>query len=224
MSLHKEAQQQDPVLLVQLSKNITRQGLTNFTRNYLLLCVILESMQELMSRHKAYALSPRDCLKTTLFQKWQRLVAPPETQRPPSKRRKRISSAAIVGVGVGNPGGKKKNISSGPPNFTFASQDVMVVGKPSLMGGKFVGKDERLITRLENAQSDASTAAPCGSSVNDLEDNEDRTSNPITSVPSTAVDHHLQLGLGTHQLVLHLLNAPAYKNHRLKLEKDFLSF
>lgn len=30
-----------------------------------------------MSRHKAYALSPRDCLKTTLFQKWQRMVAPP---------------------------------------------------------------------------------------------------------------------------------------------------
>lgn len=36
-------------------------------------------MQELMSRHKAYALSPRDCLKTTLFQKWQRMVAPPGT-------------------------------------------------------------------------------------------------------------------------------------------------
>lgn len=41
------------------------------------LCVILEPMQELMSRHKCYALSPRDCLKTTLFQKWQRIVAPP---------------------------------------------------------------------------------------------------------------------------------------------------
>ncbi|GBN48840.1 LIM domain-binding protein 2 [Araneus ventricosus] len=223
MSLHKEAQQQDPVLLVQLSKNITRQGLTNSTRNYLLLCVILESIQELMSRHKAYALSPRDCLKTTLFQKWQRLVAPPETQRPPSKRRKRISSAAIV-EGRGILVEKKKNISSGPPNFTFASQDVMVVGKPSLMGGKFVGENEGLIARLENTQSDASTAASCGSSVNDLEDNEDRTSNPITSVPSTAVDHHLQLGLGTHQLVLHLLNAPAFKNYSLKLRKDFLSF
>lgn len=30
-----------------------------------------------MSRHKAYSLTPRDCLKTTLFQKWQRMVAPP---------------------------------------------------------------------------------------------------------------------------------------------------
>ena len=41
------------------------------------LCVILEPMQELMSRHKAYSLTPRDCLKTTLFQKWQKMVAPP---------------------------------------------------------------------------------------------------------------------------------------------------
>lgn len=37
-------------------------------------------MQELMSRNKAYALSPRDCLKTTLFQKWQRIIAPPGTR------------------------------------------------------------------------------------------------------------------------------------------------
>ena len=46
------------------------------------LCVILEPMQELMSRHKAYGLNPRDCLKTTLFQKWQRMVAPPKAGKP----------------------------------------------------------------------------------------------------------------------------------------------
>ena len=40
-------------------------------------------MQELMSRHKAYGLTPRDCLKTTLFQKWQRMVAPPGECAPP---------------------------------------------------------------------------------------------------------------------------------------------
>ena len=34
-------------------------------------------MQELMARHKMYSLAPRDCLKTTLFQKWQRMIAPP---------------------------------------------------------------------------------------------------------------------------------------------------
>ena len=103
---------QEPGMVESLSKNVTRQGLTSTTLNYLRvssqfdyidasrtrnyiqsykikisnlfqsflllqLCVILEPMQELMSRHKAYALSPRDCLKTTLFQKWQKMVAPP---------------------------------------------------------------------------------------------------------------------------------------------------
>lgn len=48
-----------------------------FFISFIQLCVILEPMQELMSRHKAYSLNPRDCLKTTLFQKWQRMVAPP---------------------------------------------------------------------------------------------------------------------------------------------------
>ncbi|XP_054708729.1 LIM domain-binding protein 2-like isoform X1 [Uloborus diversus] len=182
MSLHMEAQQQDPVLLEQLSKNITRQGLTNSTLNYLRLCVILEPMQELMSRHKAYALSPRDCLKTTLFQKWQRMVAPPETQRPPSKRRKRKSSAANSGGTTA--AGKKKNISPGPPNFTLASQDVMVVGEPSLMGGEFGDEDERLITRLENTQYDASAAA-AAAAANGLEDAEDFSTNPITTAPTT---------------------------------------
>ncbi|XP_054167528.1 LIM domain-binding protein 2-like isoform X2 [Oppia nitens] len=152
--------QQDPTLLEQMSKNITRQGLTNSTLNYLRLCVILEPMQELMTRHKTYSLSPRDCLKTTLFQKWQRMVAPPETTRPPSKRRKRKSSA---NAGTTGGAGKKKNnnaanMSPGPPNFTLASQDVMVVGEPSLMGGEFGDEDERLITRLENHQFDPNVA------------------------------------------------------------------
>ncbi|XP_070541490.1 LIM domain-binding protein 2-like isoform X1 [Ptychodera flava] len=180
---------QDPQMLEQLSKNITRQGLTNQTLNYLRLCVILEPMQELMSRHKAYSLSPRDCLKTTLFQKWQRMVAPPENlqdfspgdtymtkgkhkirenSRPPSKRRKRKSSATSGSTPSGNNmppnsasnqgvGGKKKQ----PGNFPLTSQvesvttDVMVVGEPSLMGGEFGEEDERLITRLQNTQYDA---------------------------------------------------------------------
>ncbi|KAL3190854.1 hypothetical protein MRX96_019108 [Rhipicephalus microplus] len=191
------AQQQDPGMLEQLSKNITRQGLTNSTLNYLRLCVILEPMQELMSRHKAYALSPRDCLKTTLFQKWQRMVAPPgvahrgapndlksaqdiETQRPPSKRRKRKSSAANNAGGASNAGsgGKKKNMSPGPPNFSLASQDVMVVGEPSLMGGEFGDEDERVITRLENTQYDASAAA-----ANGLEEGDEFGGGPLAPPP-----------------------------------------
>lgn len=34
------------------------------------------------------------------------------------------------------------------------SNDVMIVGEPSLMGGDFGEEDERLITRLENNQFD----------------------------------------------------------------------
>ncbi|GFQ67809.1 LIM domain-binding protein 2 [Trichonephila clavata] len=191
-----QAQQQDPAMLEQLSKNITRQGLTNSTLNYLRLCVILEPMQELMSRHKAYALSPRDCLKTTLFQKWQRMIAPPgathragpndfkmqpevETQRPPSKRRKRKSSATNNANSTGTGSGKKKNMSPGPPNFSLASQDVMVVGEPSLMGGEFGDEDERLITRLENTQYDASAAA-----ANGLDDGDEFSGNPVGQGPN----------------------------------------
>ncbi|CAH1104763.1 unnamed protein product [Psylliodes chrysocephalus] len=151
--------QQDPNMLDQLSKNITRQGITNSTLNYLRLCVILEPMQELMSRHKAYALSPRDCLKTTLFQKWQRMVAPPgkrESQRPANKRRKRKGSNSGGAANNTTPAPNKKR--SPGPNFSLASQDVMVVGEPSLMGGEFGDEDERLITRLENTQYDAANS------------------------------------------------------------------
>ncbi|XP_076437305.1 LIM domain-binding protein 2-like isoform X2 [Babylonia areolata] len=117
----------DPAMMEQMSKNITRQGLTNYTLNFLRLCVILEPMQELMSRHKAYGLNPRDCLKTTLFQKWQRMVAPvgKESARPPSKRRKRKGSASNnSGAGNNNrdvpPSGKQKR-SPGPHGFNLGS-------------------------------------------------------------------------------------------------------
>ncbi|XP_054259276.1 LIM domain-binding protein 2 isoform X3 [Macrosteles quadrilineatus] len=148
--------QQDPGMLDQLTKNITRQGITNSTLNYLRLCVILEPMQELMSRHKAYALPPRDCLKTTLFQKWQRMIAPPESQRPANKRRKRKGSQSGGAANNAPPLPNKKR--SPGPNFSLASQDVMVVGEPSLMGGEFGDEDERLITRLENTQYDAANS------------------------------------------------------------------
>ncbi|XP_034298678.1 LIM domain-binding protein 2 isoform X2 [Pantherophis guttatus] len=165
---------QDPQVLEQLSKNITRMGLTNFTLNYLRLCVILEPMQELMSRHKTYNLSPRDCLKTCLFQKWQRMVAPPEPARQPTtKRRKRKNSTSSTsnssaGNNINSTNSKKKTAAA---NLSLASQvpDVMVVGEPTLMGGEFGDEDERLITRLENTQYDAA---------NGLDDDEDFNNSP----------------------------------------------
>ncbi|XP_010366871.1 LIM domain-binding protein 2 isoform X11 [Rhinopithecus roxellana] len=117
---------QDPQVLDQLSKNITRMGLTNFTLNYLRLCVILEPMQELMSRHKTYNLSPRDCLKTCLFQKWQRMVAPPAepTRQPTTKRRKRKNSTSSTsnssaGNNANSTGSKKKTTAA---NLSLSSQ------------------------------------------------------------------------------------------------------
>ncbi|XP_053965347.1 LIM domain-binding protein 1 [Anastrepha obliqua] len=151
----------DPMLLDQITKNITRAGITNSTLNYLRLCVILEPMQELMSRHKAYALSPRDCLKTTLFQKWQRMVAPPgkkDPQRPANKRRKRKGSNSGGAASAGTPPVTNQKRSPSGPNFSLSSQDVMVVGEPTLMGGEFGEEDERLITRLENTQYDGTNA------------------------------------------------------------------
>lgn len=131
-------------------------------------------MQELMSRHKAYALSPRDCLKTTLFQKWQRMVAPPESQRPPNKRRKRKgSNSAAVNNAAPVPNKKR----SPGPNFSLASQDVMVVGEPSLMGGEFGDEDERLITRLENTQYDAANSLD--------HDNHGFSDSPMTGGPNS---------------------------------------
>ncbi|XP_061440200.1 LIM domain-binding protein 2 isoform X2 [Rhineura floridana] len=215
---------QDPQVLEQLSKNITRMGLTNFTLNYLRLtwrkqgksapviggqqtcdshrpfaelalceearerkwpmegesssrmelCVILEPMQELMSRHKTYNLSPRDCLKTCLFQKWQRMVAPPEpTRQPTTKRRKRKNSTSSTsnssaGNNANSTNSKKKVAAA---NLSLSSQvpDVMVVGEPTLMGGEFGDEDERLITRLENTQYDAA---------NGMDDDEDFNNSP----------------------------------------------
>ncbi|XP_060712353.1 LIM domain-binding protein 1-like isoform X2 [Hemiscyllium ocellatum] len=112
----------DPPMLEQLSNSITRSGLSNFTLNYLRLCVILEPMQELMVRHKSYKLSPRDCLKTCLFQKWQQMVAPPAEpiRAPTAKRRKRKQSGGSASATAPTGGGKKK--SSPATSFSLSNQ------------------------------------------------------------------------------------------------------
>ena len=120
--------QQDSQMLDQLTKNVTRQGLTNKTANYLRICVLLEPMQLIMSRQKEMeGTSPRDCLKNVLYTKWQTNVcAPQEQQRPQNKRRKRKSSTPnnAGGGGGGSGGSKKKNtqMSPGTPNFPLATQ------------------------------------------------------------------------------------------------------
>ncbi|XP_030643878.1 LIM domain-binding protein 2b isoform X2 [Chanos chanos] len=159
---------QDPGCLEQLSKNISRGGLTNLTLNYLRLCVILEPMQELMSRHKTYGLSPRDCLKNCLFHKWQRMVTPPAepVRQTTTKRRRRKNSAS--GAVSANTGNSKKRSSGN--NFNLPGQDVMVVGEPSLMSGELGDEDECLITRLENTHYE---------STNGFHDSGDYANSPV---------------------------------------------
>uniref|UniRef100_A0A6Q2X501 LIM interaction domain-containing protein n=1 Tax=Esox lucius TaxID=8010 RepID=A0A6Q2X501_ESOLU len=157
-----------------IPRSILAMHVSRVTSSFVPLCVILEPMQELMSRHKTYNLSPRDCLKTCLFQKWQRMVAPPaEPTRQATKRRKRKNSASSANSSVGNANSKKRSPAS---NFSLSSQvpDVMVVGEPTLMGGEFGDEDERLITRLENTQYDAT---------NGLDDEDDFNGSPALNSP-----------------------------------------
>ena len=87
--------------------------------------VILEPRQELMSRHKTYSLSPRDCLKTCLFQKWQRMVAPPAepARQQPSKRRKRkMSGGSTMSSGGGNTNNSNSKKKSPASTFALSSQ------------------------------------------------------------------------------------------------------
>lgn len=75
-------------------------------------------------------------------------LLPAETPRAPRTRRKRKSTNAnssTPNTGMNSTSSKKKSPSTS--GFTLATQDVMVVGEPSLMGGEFGDEDERLITR-----------------------------------------------------------------------------
>jgi hypothetical protein len=172
----------NPGYLDQLSKNLTRSGLTSVMLNFLRLCEILEPMQELMSRHKTTTFSPRDCLKTILHQRWSKTCS--DTRPPAKPRRKRKSTTTNTpGNNTNIPPNKDANINhcnlptptkkrspantvySQPaqtaiiPNMNSMPGDVMIVGEPSLMGGEMDDEDERYITRLENTQYDPNAAA-----------------------------------------------------------------
>ncbi|XP_057305879.1 LIM domain-binding protein 2-like isoform X1 [Hydractinia symbiolongicarpus] len=144
----------DQTKLDALSNNITESGLSSATLEYLRMGVILEPMQELMSRHKSSGISPKDALKTVLYEKWQaHLMTQDYEQRArmwsnrgrgqaPKKRKPRKTPS----LSDTKPTKKKSpSTSSFPPSTT---SDVMLVDEPMLMGGKFGDEDERVITRL----------------------------------------------------------------------------
>lgn len=160
---------------------VTRQGLTRNTLNYLKMCMIIEPLQDIMSLHKQSRQDPSTCLKNFLIDRYN-FRSGDDNRTQTNKRRKRKSSANNVA------GGSKKskanannaninnsnNINNNTTNvvmspaapvatvpvtsFPLVSQDVMVVGEPSLMGGDFGDDNERLITRMENSQYDPSAS------------------------------------------------------------------
>ncbi|XP_068746536.1 LIM domain-binding protein 2-like isoform X2 [Montipora capricornis] len=103
-------------------------------------------------------------------------TTPADTTRPTRTRRKRkpaTANSSTPNTGMNSTSSKKKSPST--PGFAIATQDVMVVGEPSLMGGEFGDEDERLITRLENTQYDAS---------NGVGDDGDFGNSPMSGSPS----------------------------------------
>lgn len=171
---------------VYLAEPITRQGLTKSTISYLKMCMIMEPMQELMLQNRQTRMDPRSCLRKYLFDRFK--FSSTTDNRPGTKnRRKRKSSAAppITGPAaqtttkktkanmnnpIGNNSGLNNNLNMSPPgipSFSLASQDVMVVGEPSMMGGDFGDDNERMITRLENTQYDPTASTPSNAEESD---------------------------------------------------------
>ncbi|XP_048458945.1 LIM domain-binding protein 2 [Rhincodon typus] len=212
---------QDPQVLEQLSKNITRMGLTNFTLNYLRhhycnqwvtqwefpylrclekeeedlqrdarqLCVILEPMQELMSRHKTYNISPRDCLKTCLFQKWQRMVAPPgrtsqsavipfllrHTASTPQPRSARPAHNAEPTRQQTNKRRKRKNSASSTSNSSVGNTNSTNSKKKSPAGNFSLSSQ---VPRLQQCNRDPRYPPSSGSSSSRASSTSFRTTSP----------------------------------------------
>ncbi|KAL5112802.1 LIM domain-binding protein 2 [Taenia crassiceps] len=156
---------QDPMVFEQISKNVTRSGILANTLHFLRLCVILEPMQELMSRQKFQNISPRDCLRNIVMNRWKRMTTIPsqptkaESNRQTNKRRKRKGSSANSETGGGRATKRKQSPVPLPPQSLAQPGDILIVGEPTLMGGEFGEDDERMITRLENSQYDPAAAA-----------------------------------------------------------------
>lgn len=166
-----------------LVEPVTRQGLTKSTISYLKMCMIMEPMQDLMFQHRQSKMDPRSCLRKLLFDRYK-FKSGDDNRVATNKRRKRKPSAvpAITGAAttkkskasVNNSLGTNSGLNninmmspSGAPSFSLASQDVMVVGEPSMMGGDFGDDNERMITRLENTQYDPTASTPSNTEESD---------------------------------------------------------
>lgn len=168
---------------------VTRQGLTKQTLFYLKMCMIIEPMQDIMSLHKQTKQDPSNCLKTFLLDRYNFRSGDDNRSQTNKRRKRKPSAPNNIQGGstkksksnaninsnntqtnsnsltnnVMSPAavtpGASVSVSGAPNNFALVSQDVMVVGEPSLMGGDFGDDNERLITRMENTQYDPSAVS-----------------------------------------------------------------
>lgn len=152
-----------------LVEPVTRFGLTKSTSAYLRMCMVMEPMQDLMAHHIQTKMDPKSCLKHILFDRYKVKNIEPQ----PNKRRKRKTAgtaapraspfskkAKVNGANaLNNNIGMNNNLMSAADlggGLPLASQDVLVVGEPSMLGTDFGDENERRITRLENNQYDSS--------------------------------------------------------------------
>lgn len=196
-----------------LVEPVTRYGLTKSTLSFLKMCMIMEPMQELMFHHKHTKIDPRSCLKQLLVDKYKHKTID-DTRTQTTKRRKRRTTPA---VGVTKKG-KANNVNNsnanimnnnnnnigfnnsinnslmtpsagvGMPNLSLASQDVMVVGEPSMLGQDFGDENERRITRLVNNQFD-----PESNNVNNQNQLCNNTNNNNQQTTTSNSLNHMQL-------------------------------
>lgn len=165
-----------------LTEPVTRFGLTKATFAFLKMCTIMEPMQDLMSCYQnpprdLYPVNPKTCLRH-LCERYN-IVPVDENQGPPPKKRRQrkqnggtapgtnkrskanSNGANAIGINpmsMGNNMMQPGDVSGVVPNLPLASQDVLVVGEPSMLGADFGDENERRITRLENNQFDPSTS------------------------------------------------------------------
>lgn len=208
-----------------LVEPVTRYGLTKSTIAYLKMCMIMEPMQDLMLQHRQTKMDPRSCLKHLLYDKYK-LKNIEDNRAQPNKRRKRKTPSATGTTGTtkkskanvnnanligGNNLGMTSNLMpttdvSGVPNLPLASQDVLVVGEPSMLGADFGDENERRITRLENNQFDSSLVNGSnnnigGSNKNQMNNNASNQNSNQSNIPNQ--NNHSTIGSGIQSMLNH---------------------
>ncbi|XP_066924058.1 LIM domain-binding protein 2-like isoform X1 [Clytia hemisphaerica] len=147
----------------EMAKNVMEHGQPPKSLHYLRVGTVLESMFEMMARAKSGTMTPREALKSVLYDKWQATMLKMEFEtrhriwnqntqsRPNNKKRKNRKTPSVSNEPKPPPKKKSPSTSAFPP---MSTSDVMFVDEPVLMGGELGDDDERVITRLENAQFD----------------------------------------------------------------------